>query len=48
MGLAHRFDPPAHLPDRQLELAEVYRSDPEFVAPRRVYQGLRRAAPDLL
>jgi hypothetical protein len=33
---------------RQLELAEVYRSDPEFVAPRRVYQGLRRAAPDLL
>ena len=37
---------------RQLDLAEaiaeVYRSDPEFVAPRRVYEGLRRAAPDLL
>jgi len=37
---------------RQLDLAaamaEVYRSDPEFVAPERVYEGLRRAAPDLL
>ena len=37
---------------RQLDLAEaiaeVYKTDPEFVAPRRVYEGLRRAAPDLL
>jgi hypothetical protein len=33
---------------RQLEFAEVYRSAPEFVAPRRVYEGLRRATPDLL
>jgi RNA polymerase sigma factor (sigma-70 family) len=37
---------------RQLDLAEaiaeVYKTDPEFVAPRRVYERLRRAAPDLL
>ena len=37
---------------RQLDLAEaiaeVYKTDPEFVAPRRVYEGLRRTAPDLL
>ena len=37
---------------RQLDLAEaiaeVYKTDPEFAAPRRVYEGLRRAAPDLL
>lgn len=37
---------------RQLDLAEaiaeIYRSDPEFVAPLRVYEGLRRSAPDLL
>jgi hypothetical protein len=33
---------------RQLDLAEVYKTAPEFVAPRRVYQGLRQAAPDLL
>jgi hypothetical protein len=31
-----------------LIIAEVYKTDPEFVAPRRVYEGLRRAAPDLL
>ena len=29
-------------------IAEVYKTDPEFVAPPRVYEGLRRAAPDLL
>jgi hypothetical protein len=37
---------------RQLDLAEaiaeVYKTDPEFLAPRRVYERLRRAAPDLL
>jgi hypothetical protein len=37
---------------RQLDLAEaiaeVYKTDPQFVAPQRVYEGLRRAAPDLL
>ncbi|HEX5701054.1 MAG TPA: hypothetical protein VFX77_10420 [Rubrobacter sp.] len=31
-----------------LIIAEVYKTDPEFVAPRRVYEGLRRAASDLL
>ena len=34
--------------DLAAAMAEVYRSDPEFVAPQRVYEGLRRAAPDLL
>jgi hypothetical protein len=29
-------------------MAEVYRSDPEFLAPRREYEQLRQAAPDLL
>ena len=37
---------------RQLDFAEAiaegYKTDPEFVAPRRVYEELRRAAPDLL
>jgi hypothetical protein len=31
-----------------LIIAEVYKTDPEFVAARRVYEGLRRAASDLL
>lgn len=34
--------------DLAAAMAEVYRSDPEFAAPRKVYEGLRRAAPDLL
>ena len=34
--------------DLATAMAEVYRSDPAFIAPRAVYEGLRRAAPDLL
>lgn len=34
--------------DLAAAMAEVYRTDPEFVTPRAVYEGLRRAAPDLL
>lgn len=34
--------------DLAVAMAEVYRSDPAFVAPRAVYERLRRAAPDLL
>jgi hypothetical protein len=29
-------------------MAEVYRSDPPFEAPAAVWEGIRRAAPDLL
>lgn len=34
--------------DSAAAMAEVYRTDPEFVAPHKLYEGLRRAAPDLL
>jgi hypothetical protein len=35
-------------PEDAEAIAEDYKTDPEFVVPQRVYEGLRRAAPDLL
>jgi len=34
--------------DIALQVGEVYRSDPSFAAPAEVWEGLRRACPDLI
>jgi RNA polymerase sigma factor (sigma-70 family) len=38
----------AHQLDMAEAIAELYRSDPGFLAPARVWQALRKAAPDLI
>lgn len=34
--------------DLAVALAEVYRTDPDWLAPAQVWAGLQRACPDLL